>query len=109
MSLLIERQGAYLRLLVRASPRGRKTFLKEATEEQLEAVAECVLNIQQFPERFMKCKPAFKFFKTLFNKKLFRVKEAKKDFVRYSDFISAAVATALSVHLNQKLTDVLPC
>jgi len=109
MSMPFEEHGAFLELLVKASPKVRKKIIQNASESEILVIIECILNVKQFETQLKRCKVKLKFFEKQIKNQKFNLKKIKKLFVRYSEFVASVVASVLSVFVYKDIDQLFTC
>ena len=108
MNTLQTHEG-FLELFATVEVKIKKKLITKATEEELEAILDCVNNVEPYLYRIKKCKRKFNTWKKIFQRKNFTLKKARVLFQKNLEFVASIVGTILSELLNRKISTILAC
>ena len=109
MNNILEKNSGFLELLLSVDKKIQLKLIKNATNEEIESILDCFVNVVPYEDRFKNCLKKFQKFRNIFKRRRFSVKKARLLFQKNLTFVSSVISTILSEYLNSDVTLSYEC
>ena len=109
MSTQFDKHSGFLELLVVVDRKIQIKLIKQASDEELEAILDCFVNVEPYKLKFKNCTKLFQKFQKIFGKKSFTLRKARALFLKNLTFVTSIISVILSEYVNSDVNPEYNC